>query len=90
MHLERTSSRGGMVAKTLTDGQLVNAIAEMPPHSVAMLYGAEASRSSGVLLASEIVHGREPCTFTNATEVIGMMKELRHDEVLKPNIRYYI
>jgi hypothetical protein len=35
-------------------------------------------------------YGREPCTFTNATEVIGMMKELRNDDVLKPNIRYYI
>jgi NAD-dependent SIR2 family protein deacetylase len=44
------------VAKKLTDTQLVNAIAEMPVHSVALLYGAGASRSSGVLLASEIVH----------------------------------
>lgn len=33
---------------------------------------------------------REPCTFTNATEVIGMMKELRDDDVLKPSIKYYI
>ncbi len=35
-------------------------------------------------------YGREPCTFTNATEVIGMMKELRDSDYLKPNIRYYI
>lgn len=37
-----------------------------------------------------LYYGREPCTFTNATEVIGMMKELRDDDFLKPNIRYYI
>ena len=37
-----------------------------------------------------LYYRREPCTFTNATEVIGMMKELRDDDVLKPNIRYYI
>lgn len=35
-------------------------------------------------------YGCEPCTFTNAAGVIGMMKELRSDDVLKPNIRYYI
>jgi len=32
----------------------------------------------------------EPCTFTNAIEVIGMMKELRENESLRPGIRYYI
>lgn len=33
---------------------------------------------------------REPCTFANASEMIGMMKELRGDETLLPQIRYYI
>jgi hypothetical protein len=33
---------------------------------------------------------REPCTFTNASEIIGMLKELRPEESLKPSIRYYI
>lgn len=33
---------------------------------------------------------REPCTFANASEMIGMMKELRSGEVLHPQIRYYI
>jgi hypothetical protein len=37
-----------------------------------------------------LYYRREPCTFTNATEVIGMMKELGDDDVLKPSIRYYI
>ena len=37
-----------------------------------------------------LYYRREPCTFTNATEVIGMLKEFRADDVLKPNIRYYI
>jgi hypothetical protein len=37
-----------------------------------------------------LYYGREPCTFTNATEVIGMMKELREDDILRPNIKYYI
>lgn len=37
-----------------------------------------------------LYYRREPCTFTNATEVIGMMKELRDDDVLKPSIKYYI
>jgi hypothetical protein len=32
----------------------------------------------------------EPCTFTNAIEVIGMMKELRESESMRPGIRYYI
>ena len=32
----------------------------------------------------------EPCTFTNAIEVIGMMKELREYESLQRGIRYYI
>jgi len=32
----------------------------------------------------------EPCTFTNAIEVIGMMKELRENESLRPGIRYYV
>jgi len=31
-----------------------------------------------------------PCTFANATEMIGMMKELREHEALDPNLRYYI
>lgn len=31
-----------------------------------------------------------PCTFANATEMIGMMKELRENEALDPNLRYYI
>ena len=33
---------------------------------------------------------REPCTFTNATEIIGMMKELGTNDRLEPHIRYYI
>ena len=33
---------------------------------------------------------REPCTFTNATEIIGMMKELGANDRLEPHIRYYI
>lgn len=33
---------------------------------------------------------REPCTFTNAREMIGMLKEMGADETLKPSIRYYI
>jgi hypothetical protein len=37
-----------------------------------------------------LYYRREPCTFTNATEVIGMMKELQDDDVLKPSIKYYI
>jgi hypothetical protein len=32
----------------------------------------------------------EPCTFTNAIEVIGMMKELKDNESLRQGIRYYI
>ena len=40
----------------LSEEQFVNAISDMPRHSVAMLYGAGASRTSGVFLASEIVH----------------------------------
>ena len=33
---------------------------------------------------------RHPCTFSNATEMIGMMKELQKGELLYPQIRYYI
>ena len=33
---------------------------------------------------------RHPCTFSNATEMIGMMKELQKSELLHPQIRYYI
>jgi hypothetical protein len=44
------------VAKTLSESQLVNALADIQRHSVAFLYGAGASRSSDVLLAAEIVH----------------------------------
>ena len=33
---------------------------------------------------------RHPCTFSNATEMIGMMKELRKAETLAPQIKYYI
>jgi hypothetical protein len=40
----------------LSEDQFVNAVADLPLHSIAMLYGAGASRTSGVLLASEIVH----------------------------------
>jgi hypothetical protein len=41
---------------TLTQSQLVNAIADMGKGYSAILFGAGASRSSGVLLAREIVH----------------------------------
>ena len=37
-----------------------------------------------------IFAAREPCTFTNASEMIGMLKELSPTETLKPSIRYYI
>jgi hypothetical protein len=37
-----------------------------------------------------IFAAREPCTFTNASEMIGMLKELGPNETLKPQIRYYI
>lgn len=37
-----------------------------------------------------IYSSRNPCTFSNATEMIGMMKELRSGESLRPQIRYYI
>lgn len=37
-----------------------------------------------------IYASRHPCTFANASEMIGMMKELRNGEVLLPQIRYYI
>jgi len=37
-----------------------------------------------------IFAAREPCTFTNASEMIGMLKELGPNETLKPHIRYYI
>jgi hypothetical protein len=40
----------------LSEDQFVHAIADLPLHSVALLYGAGASRTSGVFLASEIVH----------------------------------
>jgi len=40
----------------LSEDQFVNAVADLPLHSIAMLYGAGASRTSGVPLASEIVH----------------------------------
>ena len=33
---------------------------------------------------------REPCTFANASEMIGMMKELKPNEILRPQLRYYI
>ena len=33
---------------------------------------------------------REPCTFANASEMIGMMKELKKGEILRPQLRYYI
>lgn len=33
---------------------------------------------------------RQPCTFANAVEMIGMMKELKKGEVLRPQLRYYI
>ncbi len=31
-----------------------------------------------------------PCTFSNATEMIGMMKEMNENESLDANVRYYI
>lgn len=33
---------------------------------------------------------RQPCTFANATEMIGMMKELQDGWVLMPQIKFYI
>ncbi len=40
----------------LSEDQFVNAVADLPLHSIAMMFGAGASRTSGVPLASEIVH----------------------------------
>src|SRR5690242_10702671 len=70
------------VIKSLTESQLVNAIAEMPKHSVAMLYGAGASRSSGVLLASEIVHDlclSGYCQEFGITDPAARERVTRHD-----------
>ena len=44
------------VRQLLTEDQFVNALADLPLHSIAMLFGAGGSRTSGVFLASEIVH----------------------------------
>ena len=51
---KRKRAAGGR--QFLTEDQFGNAIADLPLHSIAMLFGAGASRTSGVFLASEIVH----------------------------------
>jgi hypothetical protein len=75
------------VAKTLTESQLVNAIAEMPAHSVAMLYGAGASRSSGVLLASEIVH--DLC-LTGYCQEYGIRDQASRERVTRQDVQGWL
>lgn len=52
--------------------------------------GTELLRLTKMNWNTTIFATREPCTFTNASEMIGMMKELKPDETLMPHIRYYI
>ncbi len=79
--------RARLVAKKLTDNQLVNAIAEMPLHSVALLYGAGASRSSGVFLASEIVH--DLC-LTGYCQEYGIKDQASRERVTRQDVQSWL
>lgn len=57
------------MAHQLSQDQLVRAVLDMDRHYVAILYGAGASRTSGILLAREIVHDLCLDSYCDALEI---------------------
>ncbi len=74
------------MVKTLTQSQFVSAVADMGPGYAALLLGAGASRSSGVLLAREIVHD---IVSTEYCQQHGITADLR-SHVPAPHVRSWL
>lgn len=66
---------GSRTARALTQSQLVNALADMGQGYAALLLGAGASRSSGVLLAREIVTDICTTAFCREFEISPVQRE---------------
>jgi SIR2-like domain len=75
------------VSRSLTETQLVDAIAGMKRHSVALLTGAGASRSSGIFLASEIIHD---LSLTGYCQEYGIRNPASRERVTPQDIQSWL